>query len=198
MSLWITVGIVGIFIAIVAVSTKVILSRNRQMYPYERYNLWIQTVGATIVVSSVVLLSYQTSQIVKQFEYNIIESVYNRMASIDDIFVKDSDLYPYFYANKNLEMSDKNIQLYYRVMSTAMSMANYLESLLPKDNSKPDENHRMTIYLKDQFKISPVLREYLEERHTWFDPRLVTIMKEAKKAVAEHVAQQARILECGE
>jgi hypothetical protein len=164
--------------------------------PFERRTLIIQVIGTVLqfigtvlVVVSLVFIAYQTQQTAQQAELTAQQAKLTaqqaelqayaagsaQMSAIDNIFVEHPEVYPYFYEGKPIAQNDPE---YNKVLTVAMAVTNFLETNLPRDGAAPMPWWEK--YISDQFAISPIMCEYLERRNAWFDPRLVTIMREAR------------------
>lgn len=146
-----------------------------KMTTYERRSLFIDGLSAVLVVITLGFIAYQTQQATQLAKRQAYEGSSGQMSAIDNIFVEHPELYPYFYDGKAIAKSDPE---YLKVLTVAMAVTNFLEATLPREGAPRilwwEE------YMSDQFALSPIMCEYLEQRHRWFDDRLVTIMRAAR------------------
>jgi hypothetical protein len=154
---------------------------------YEQWTLTIQVVGIILVVASLGFVLYQTRQTAEIARRQAYEGGSGQMSAIDNIFVEHPELYPYFYDGKVITKNDPE---YFKVLTVAMAITNFLEGTLPRDGAQPMP--WWVKYMNDQFAISPIMCDYLEERQNWFDPRLVKIMKDAKNRSSSSLSSEAR------
>jgi hypothetical protein len=153
---------------------------------YERWTLIIQVFGIILVVASLGFVAYQTRQTAELARRQAYEGGSGQMSAIDNIFVEHPELYPYFYDGK---MIAKNDPEYFKVLTVAMAITNFLEGTLPRDGAEPMPWWEK--YMNDQFAISPIMCEYLEQRQNWFDPRLVKIMRDARDRTNSPLVSEA-------
>ncbi len=142
---------------------------------FEKWTLFIQSIGILLVLLSLVFIAYQTRQTAQLARRQAYEGGSGQMSAIDNIFVEHPELYPYFYEGKVIAQNDPE---YVKVLTVAMAVTNFLEATLPREGASPMPWWEK--YMSDQFASSPIMCEYLERRNDWFDPRLVKIMREAK------------------
>jgi hypothetical protein len=150
-------------------------STAQAMTRYERWSLVIQVVGFGVAFLGLWFIFVGTSSASKQASLNAYEIAAGQMSAIDNIFVQYPELYPYFYEGRPLARDDPS---YGRGRAVAMAVSNFLEATLPREGSSTlpwwDK------YMEDQFALSPILCEYLESRHDWFDPRLIKAMRQTR------------------
>jgi hypothetical protein len=142
---------------------------------YERWSLFIDAFSALLVVITLGFIAYQTQQATQLAKRQAYEGSSAQMSAIDNMFVEHPELYPYFYDGKVIAKSDPE---YLKVLTVAMALTNFLEASLPREGADPMPWWEK--YISEQYAISPIMSEYLEQRQNWFDPRLVKIMREAK------------------
>jgi hypothetical protein len=159
----------------------------------EKWTLIIQVIGHLLVVISLGFIAFQTYQTAQQARRQAYAGGSSQMSAIDNIFVEHPEMYPYFYEGKVITQDDPE---YFKVLAVAMAVTNYLETNLPRDGAGPMPGWEK--YTSDQFAISPIMCEYLERRHEWFDDRLVTIMRKAKAQTNSPLMSRAADSHIGE
>lgn len=151
---------------------------------YELLSLVISLVGFAAVVISLILLRVQTRQMTLQtklltdtFRESAYEGMANRMLELDQIFITYPEMHPYFY--EGAEISEDHPD-YNRAWAIAEAMMDYFDAI--------NRAHRSTLesswwqsYLADSFASSPILCEYLQRAHTWYDPELIEVMQRAQR-----------------
>lgn len=151
---------------------------------YEALSLTISAGGFLTIVGSILLLLRQTRELARQTQLiasSSLEGSFDRlraqMFTIDEIFLSQPDLRPYFYEGRRLEEGDDLLRQ--RVSAAAETILDVFEVVVL--NRKyfthvwPQETWDR--YITHVFAQSPFLCEYLGNTASWFPGELTELMR---------------------
>jgi hypothetical protein len=148
------------------------------MSRYEKWSLLVEELGFLAVAGSIFLLMQQTTAQVESLRSSSYIAVNSKQLELDSIFIQNPDLRPYFFEKKKIDKNDKN---YYKVVSLADYTIDYFDLfysqvdyfLPPKIDPKQKAFNSWNTYIKQSFKLSPVLCQRLNEVKSWYTPEFV-------------------------
>lgn len=144
----------------------------------------IVTLGSFVTVCvTLILLVMQNQVIVMQTKYthqslesNVFGNLTNQALATDDIFIKDSELRPYFYYGK---LVTENDPLAEKVKATAEYFLDFFDSQVTQLKKFPNlwrsEKDAWEAGIIDQFAWSPFLCWYLEINKAWYSEGLLLL-----------------------
>lgn len=130
---------------------------------------WVMAIGTwfsgIVVAASLWFLWIQIRYLRHSLTGSIYQNVYETMIKMDNVFVENPELKPYFYDGKETNPADP---LYQRVSSVAEMLTDYFDSVYYQKNYVPVQWFReFTSFMRDIYKSSPALREHLSQRQQW-------------------------------
>jgi hypothetical protein len=145
---------------------------------YEKWSLLVEVSGVLAVAGSIFLLSQQTTAQVESLRNSSYIAVNSKQLELDSIFIQNPDLRPYFFEKKKIDKNDKN---YNKAVSVADYTIDYFDLLYSQvDYFLPpriDQNQKALnswkTYIKQSFKLSPILCQRLNEVKDWYTSEFV-------------------------
>jgi hypothetical protein len=122
---------------------------------------------------------------------NIYGSTAIQMFTVDQVFINEPELRPYFYSNKDIINNDP---LYDKVVAVAELLLDFFDSILLQQQHFPQiwPPHEWEAYIRDSFANSPVLCRYLKSVKHWYTDRLVKLMEEGEARRRQRTIDQEK------
>jgi len=123
----------------------------------------------------------QSEQVAKSVRANVENAIVTHVTSLDQVFMKDPDLTPYFYENKPIDPKDK---LYPKVSATAVMVLDVFDLVATQNKHYPefwDTPEAWDRWMIDTFSQSPILRNYLDSHPKWYGKNLNALREKARK-----------------
>ena len=138
----------------------------------------IQTVaivlGFGLTALTIQFLRKQTQEMTKATNAGVYQNVTVSMFQIDQLFIENPELRPYFYSNLEIP---KNSKLQAKVYGMAEMLIDLLDNVRIQASNMPQYAwSTWKRYFEDIFKSSPTLREHLNTRKKWY-PELLGWLK---------------------
>jgi hypothetical protein len=161
---------------------------SQPMTLYELLSLVISVAGFVTVIITLVLLMRQTREMTAQSNYaagslskSVFETAAGRNLAVDEVFINDPELRPYFYSGKDISEDDP---YYDKVIAVADFILDFFDYILLQPQYLPQISPRQSWkpYITDTFANSPVLCRHLNKAKDrgWHSNDLVAIMRDGK------------------
>ena len=117
-------------------------------------------------------LRKQTEDMTKATNAGVYQNITTSMFQIDQLFIENSELRPYFYGNLKMP---KNSKLQAKVYGMAEMFIDLLDNVKIQADNMPQQYPWNTWrrYFNDILESSPVLQEYLSAHKGWY-PELLS------------------------
>jgi hypothetical protein len=160
------------------------LVASQPMTLYELLSLVISIAGFMTVIITLALLVRQTPEMTVQSQYvvsslekTVYETAAGRGFAVDEIFIDDPKLRPYFYSGKEINEDDP---YYHKVMAAADFILDFMDYIVlqPQDFSRVFSARSWEPWMRDAFANSPALFRRLDSvKNRWHSKALVDIMQ---------------------
>jgi hypothetical protein len=162
---------------------------------YKRLGLLISIGGFILIILSVFATRWQISinteqlrlntaqsqQVAKSIRANVESTIVTHVTSLDQVFMKEPDLAPYFYENKPIDRKDK---MYPKVSATAVMVLDVFDLVATQNKHYPefwDTPEAWDEWMIDVFSKSPILREFIDTHQGWYGKSLKALREKAKE-----------------
>lgn len=133
-------------------------------------------VGALVGLVGFAAVVYQLRQVERGLRGAGRSSIYDMAARLKQVFVDDPELRPYFFDGRELEESDPK---YGKVVAAADFYCLYLEQIATQSGVIGSENRKQWLaYAAGIYARSPVLRNYLADKQSWYSPAFWRAMRD--------------------
>jgi len=204
----ILVVIIAGSIAISIITLVVVLrKRHSQAVKFEAIHVadlikLIVTLASFVTVCvTLFLLVLQNQTIVMQTQYthqslesNVFGTLTNQALATDDLFIRESQLRPYFYYGKVVTENDP---LYDKLKATSEYLLDFFDSQVSQLKKYPNlwrsEKDAWEAGIIDQFAWSPFLCWYLEINKAWYSEGLLLLKRRGEEKRRQGFERQPRI-----
>src|SRR5205085_167541 len=125
----------------------------------------------------------QAEKLAKSVRINVGDAVTSHVTKLDQVFMNDPWLMPYFYEGKEISKTDKD---YPKVSATAEMVLDVFDLVVSQNKNFPefwDAPEAWDNWVSDMFSSSPILREKIDKTPTWYGKD----MKELRRRGGEKV-----------
>jgi hypothetical protein len=154
------------------------------MSTFQRLTLTISTIvlvinalGFTAVILSLRTAQGQMSNTAAQTRILTRDRSVSNILTLHKVFLDHPELWPYFFAGKDLKESDP---LYPQVEAVADMHLDVVAYNLDYRLVFPDDWRRAEgykDYIRSRLALSPIMRRRLEQKPDWFSPHLQEVLK---------------------
>jgi hypothetical protein len=121
------------------------------------------------------LLTNQTELLTQSAQCDTYASITTNLTMTKQIFIEYPFLRPYFY--DGLDISEDNDK-YHRAEGVAEHLLDFFDGVLQlNEKGQLWPQHLWANYIKDSFRNSPILRDYLEKTKDWYSSKLLSHME---------------------
>lgn len=137
-------------------------------------NLGIFQVIITLV--GFVFVAYQLFLLRRSIRSSTYQNVYQMMINIDNFFIENPDLKPYFYEGQIME--EREGLNYTKLLSVAEMLIDYFDNVYHQKDCMPRRTFEgFSEFMKDMYRSSPVLQEFLSQRKHWYPQKFIEYLK---------------------
>jgi hypothetical protein len=156
---------------------------------YDVISFSVSSLALLAVLISLVYQRRQTQEMAKSLKATAFLEVASQMLTVDELFIRQPTLRPYFYTGRELTESDPDTD---QVLATAEYLLDFFGYILVQSQHFSSiqmfPSNWWPTYIRDMFASSPVLCRYLTEVQEWYNPDLLKLMSEAKARQRVHPA----------
>src|SRR5260370_9498401 len=84
---------------------------------YKKRGLSVSIAGFVLVISGLLVNIFQSEKVAKSIRSNVENEVVTRVLDLDEVFIREPDLTPYFYNGMSINKEDSK---YFKVSATAV------------------------------------------------------------------------------
>ena len=137
---------------------------------------WVEAIGtwvaAIVIVGSLWFLWLQIRDLRRSIRSSTYQNVYQLMIDIDRFFVENPNLKQYFYDGKELDTTEQVNRE--KLFSIAEMLVDYFDNVYYQQDCLPANTFDAFIaFMRDIYRNSPVLREFLSSREHWYPKKFV-------------------------
>jgi hypothetical protein len=154
--------------------------RPKPLTPYEVLTLLLSIsslISLGLIAQQVRTASEQVGATKTQTQALTTQSVLGQLFQLDDLFIKNSELRPYFYDGKEMAKEDKN---YSKTLAIAEFQLDFFDSFLTQSQYltlDDEERKNWDKYIEDSFSTSPIMCERLKNAPGWYGAKLEALAR---------------------
>lgn len=136
------------------------------------------SVTAIVGVTTLYFVVRELRHLGEHIQVASINNIYTQMIDIDKLFVEKPDLKLYFYCNKS---PDKNMgeQEREQLFSIAEILVDYFDNVFQQKKAIGGSTFKAKgAYMRDIYKKSPILREYITPLVEWYPEEFIKYLKD--------------------
>jgi hypothetical protein len=139
--------------------------------------------GAAIAGGFVVwATNKQTMALMAETNGNANERLYNQNLDIMRFIAEHPSLYPYFFKNKEMNESTKQVERE-QVHCTAVMIVGFMNLIAVEINELTDtQRPSWTRYVLDQYESSSVIRQQIDSHSNWYCAGVLKLIEEIRKS----------------
>lgn len=138
------------------------------------------------------LNSAQSEKVAKSIRANVENALVSRVIDLDQVFIRDPELNPYFYNDLPIDKDDPK---YGKAVATAFMVLDVFDYVDIQNKHYPefwDTPEAWAEWMIDVFSTSPILRDTLDKYPSWYSDRLKELRKKGQERLEVKVAQKAK------
>ena len=139
---------------------------------YKQRGLAVSVAGFALVILGLIINILQSEKVAKSIRVNVENSIVTHVTSLDQVFITDPDLTPYFYANKPINEDDPK---YPKASATAVMTLDVFDEVAGQNRHYPefwDTPEAWDEWVIGVFSTSPILRDTFDKYPCWYGKRL--------------------------
>jgi hypothetical protein len=149
--------------------------QSKPLTPYEVVTLLLSISGLVslfFIAQQVRTASEQARTAKIQTQALTTQSVMNQLLQLDNLFINNPELRPYFYYGKEISEGDKN---YDKALAVAEFQLDFFDSYLTQSEYltlRAEERQNWEKYIVDSFSNSPIMCMRLKDAPGWYSAKL--------------------------
>lgn len=135
----------------------------------------------TINTEQLQLNTIQSEKVAKSIRANVENAIVTHVTSLDQVFINNPSLAPYFYDEKQINKEDKD---YPKVSATAVMVLDVFDLVATQNKHYPefwDTPQAWDAWMMDVFSTSPILRDFIDKHPGWYGKSVTTLRDRARE-----------------
>lgn len=127
----------------------------------------------------------QSEKVAKSIRANVENAIVTHVTSLDQIFIHDPSLTPYFYEQKQISKTDKS---YPEVSATAVMVLDVFDLVATQNKHYPefwDTPEAWDNWMIGVFTTSPILRDFIDTHPSWYGKSVKSLRDQAREKTGQ-------------
>lgn len=159
---------------------------------YKKLSLFISSGGFLLIVVGLTVNFIQSNRVEKSIRATVQNSVLNHVLTLDKLFMDKPYLRPYFYEGKPIDEKDEKYQ---EVVMAAEMVLDIFDIIAAQNQNFLefwDDPQAWDEWMIDTFATSPILRDTLDKRSSWYSKFLIDLRVKAQNKLEEKPPKAAQ------
>ncbi len=148
---------------------------------YKKRGLSVSIAGFVLVISGLLVNIFQSEKVAKSIRSNVENEVVTRVLDLDEVFIREPELTPYFYNGTPINKEDAK---YFKVSATAVMVLDVFDMVASQNRHYPefwDTPEAWDDWMIDTFSTSPILRDTFDKYPCWYGTSLWNLRQKAEE-----------------